>query len=68
MNTLLTHSQILQRFGTPLKQIPAAGTSAQWPTWQKFAGIAIVGLALYGAYSLYTKVTEEQAPKVKKGN
>lgn len=58
----MNHSAILQRFGTPLKNIPT--TSAPWPTWQKIAGIAILALAAYGAHTLYTKYKEDQYPKL----
>lgn len=61
----MNYSTILQRFGTPLKNIPSA--SAPWKTWQKIAGVAILALAAYGAHTLYTKYyKEDEYPKLVK--
>jgi len=58
----MNYSTILQRFGTPLKNIPT--TPTPWKTWEKIAAVTVIALAAYGAHTLYKKFREDQYPKL----
>lgn len=63
----MNYSEITKLFGTPLTQIPVTDQPSKFKSWQIIAGLAVVGLAVYGGYCLYNEFKDKPTLVVRNG-
>ncbi len=47
-------------FGTPINNVPKPKIPFKAKTWHYVAGAAVIGLAIYGGYTIITKIKERK--------